>query len=225
MASERVVTIHNGINTDKFHRRQSREAARVALGLPNRSLIVGGLGRLDEAKGFTYLIEAASQLLPEFPDLLIAIAGEGRLRTQLEAEAYRLGVAERVRFLGFQSDVQLLLDSLDLFALPSLCEALPYALLEAMATELPVVGSAVGGVPEVIVPDITGFVVPARDANRLAESLRILLRDREMRIRMGTMARERVIRLFQESEMVRKTLEVYRSFTPCRNSINRQGMR
>src|SRR5207253_6549325 len=138
----------------------------------------------------------------------------GPLRKELEAEATRHGVADRVRFLGFQSDVQLPLDALDVFAMPSRCEALPYALLEAMATELPAVGAAVGGVPEVIVPGQTGFVVPPRDPDALAASLRTLLKDADLRRWMGAAGRERVVRDFHERDMVRKTIELYRGACP-----------
>jgi glycosyltransferase involved in cell wall biosynthesis len=206
----RVIRIHNGIDPQTFRRRQSREVARKALGLPADALIVGGLGRLDEAKGFTYLLEAAARLASTLPNLFVTIAGTGMLREELESQAARLGIASRVRFLGFQPDVQLTLDSLDVFALPSLCETLGYALLEAMATELPAIGSAVGGVPEVIVPGETGLLVRSRQADELATALRTLLRDAEVRQRMGAAARQRVERHFQEREMVRKTIELYR---------------
>ncbi len=208
--AERVVTIHNGIDPDKFQRRQTRGDARRKLGLPEHGLIVGGLGRLDEAKGFAFLLDAAARLRSEFPHLIVAIAGAGPLRESLEAQAERLGLAGVVRFLGFQTDVQMVLDALDVFAIPSLCEALPFALLEAMATELPAVGAAVGGIPEVIVEGETGFVVPPRNPEQLAASLRTLLLDAELRTRMGTAARRRVIRDFHERDMVRKTIEVYR---------------
>lgn len=209
--AERVVTIHNGIDPDKFQRRQTRGDARRKLGLPESALIVGGLGRLDEAKGFADLLEAAARLRKDFPNLITAIAGEGVLRQSLEEQVAKLGLDGVVRFLGFQSDVQTVLDALDVFAIPSLCEALPFALLEAMATELPAVGSAVGGIPEVIVEGVTGLIVPPRNPERLAESLRTLLLDAEMRTRMGVAGRRRVIRDFHERDMVRKTIEVYRN--------------
>lgn len=208
--ADRVVTIHNGIDPDKFRRRQSRETARRALGLPEGGLIVGGLGRLDEAKGFTHLLDAAATLRAEFPNLVVAIAGAGPLRESLEAQAERLGLGGVVRFLGFQSDVQPVLDALDVFAMPSLCETLGYALLEAMATELPAVGAAVGGIPEVIVEGETGFVIPPRNPDRLTAGLQTLLTNADLRSRMGAAGRERVIRHFHERDMVRKTIEVYR---------------
>jgi glycosyltransferase involved in cell wall biosynthesis len=207
----RVVTIHNGIDPEKFQRRHSREEARRILGLPTHGLIIGGLGRLDEAKGFTYLIEAAAMLRGEFPNLYVAIAGDGPLRKELEQKVEQFGLAGRVRFLGFLSNVQILLDTLDVFALPSLCETLGYALLEAMATELPAVGSTVGGIPEVILEGATGFLVPPRNPERLAVALRTLLRDNEMGMRMGIAGRERVIRHFHERDMVRKTIDLYRT--------------
>ncbi len=158
----RVSTIHNGIDPEKFQRRRSRKIARQQLGLPQDALIIGGLGRLDPAKGFSFLIDSVALLAPQFPNLLLAIAGQGPLRDPLETQAAHLGITNHVRFLGFQSDVQPVLDALDIFAIPSLCEALPYALLEAMATELPAIGATVGGIPEVITPD-TGFLVPPKD--------------------------------------------------------------
>jgi glycosyltransferase involved in cell wall biosynthesis len=210
LSAERVVNIYNGIDAAKFRRQISRGVARAKLGLPADALIVGGLGRLDEAKGFVYLIEATAKLRTEFKQLLVAIAGDGLLRAELEGAAARLGVSDRIRFLGFQADVQCVLDSLDIFALPSLCEALPYALLEAMATELPAVGTTVGGVPEVIVEGMTGFLIPPRNPEQFAASLRRLLSDAGLRKRMGIIGRERVVNVFREDEMVMKTIELYR---------------
>ena len=206
----RVVAIHNGIDPEKFARRVSKELARRKLGLPVDALVVGGVGRLDEAKGFGDLIDAVAMLSSEFPNLALILAGQGPLRGELERQVERLGLSSRVRFPGFLSDVQLVLDSLDVFVLPSLCETLGYALLEAMATELPAIGSAVGGIPEVIAEGETGFLIPPRDPARLAAVLRKVLRDRGLRRAMGAAGRVRVIRDFHERDMVRKTIEIYR---------------
>src|SRR5207302_1086565 len=129
------------------------------------------------------------------------IAGTGPLRESLEQQGARLGLGGEARFLGFQPDVQLCLDALDVFAMPSRCEALPYALLEAIATELPAVGTAVGGVPEVIVPGETGFLVPSRNTQALAAALRPLLESADLRRRFGKAGRERVVQHFNEREM------------------------
>jgi glycosyltransferase involved in cell wall biosynthesis len=222
--ARRVTTIYNGVDTEKFRRRVDRLTARKALALPVDSrLIVGGLGRLDEAKGFTYLIDAVARLAPDYPDLLLVIAGDGPLRAELERQAAERGIGERVRLLGFQRDVQMVLDALDVFTLPSLCEALPYALLEAMATELPCVGADVGGVAEIIVQHETGFIVRPRSAVELEASLRLLLGSREHRARMGEAGRRRVVNHFQEREMVQKTIELYRQLIARRRDRLRVG--
>jgi glycosyltransferase involved in cell wall biosynthesis len=209
ISGARVATIHNGIDPGHFQRRRSPAQARGQLGLPQEALILGGLGRLDPAKGFGDLIAAAALLRIEFSHVLVAIAGAGPLREQLAAEAAALGIADRVRLLGFQSDVSLLLDACDVFVLPSLCEALPFALLEAMAHELPAVGTTVGGVPEVIMPGETGYLSPPRDSARLAAAVRPLVASAELRQRLGRAGRRRVERHFHEQDMVRKTIEVY----------------
>lgn len=207
--SESVVTIHNGIDPEHFRRRQSREVARRQLALPEDALILGGLGRLDPAKGFADLIDSLAALRQEFPRACVAIGGVGRLRSELEARAAARGVADRVMFLGQQSDVNLFLDACDVFVMPSLCETLGYALLEAMAHELPAVGTSVGGIPEVIVPGETGFLAPARDPAALAASIRNLLSCQALRQRLGRAGRKRVIEHFHERDMVEKTLDVY----------------
>jgi len=219
LSPARVATIYNGIDPEKFRRRRSRQSARAQLGLPvDERLVIGGVGRLDEAKGFTYLIEAAAQLQEQFPKLMVVIAGEGPMRKHLERQTANLGLSETVRFLGFQTDVQPVLDALDVFVLPSLCETLGYAFLEAMASELPTVGTTVGGIPEVIVAGETGFLVPPRNPGALAKAMRPLLQSAEMRQRMGAAGRERVIENFREEDMVRKTVQVYRGLLGSRNT-------
>lgn len=209
--ADRVVTIHNGVDAQYFQRGRSQAAARQELGLPTDGrLIVGGVGRLDAAKGFAYLIEAVAILAADFPQLHVAIAGQGGLRGELEELARRLDVADRVQFLGQCADVRVAYDALDVFAMPSLCETIGYALLEAMGHELPTVGATVGGIPEVIVEGETGFLTPARDEMKFAAALRPLLESQELRLRFGRAGRERVSRHFTEADCVQKTLEVYR---------------
>lgn len=212
IAPGRVLTVHNGVDTEAFRRRRSTAEARARLGLPaDGRVYLGGVGRLHEHKGFEFLIRALALLAAEVPNVQVVLAGSGPLDDSLARLAQRLGVAERVHFLGQCADVRGVLEALDVFLLPSLCEALPYALLEAMAVGLPAVSTRVGGVPEVVVPGETGFLVPPRDAGAIAAALRPLLDAPELRQRLGGAARERVVRHFQERDMVRRTLQVYRT--------------
>lgn len=210
LRSEQVTVIHNGIDPQVICRRQSPLASRQGLGLPPSGLIIGGMGRLDRVKGFSHLIEALAILRPEFPELYLAIAGTGPLADQLAQEAAARGIADRVVLLGFCRDVNLFLDALDVFVLSSLAEALPFALLEAMGHALPVVGTQVGGVPEVVVPEATGRLVPPRDSVALAAAIGPLLHGSELRQRFGRAGYERVGRHFREADMVQKTLKIYR---------------
>ncbi len=204
--SSRVGTIHNGINAAKFARTRSREAARLLLDLPHEAFLVIGLGRLDEAKGFADLIDAASLLRAALPELVVAIAGEGPLRASLEALARFKQV--NVRFLGFQMDVQPLLEAADLFALPSLCEACPFAVLEAMAAGVPVLGSDVGGVSELLRG--AGVILPPRDPSVWALAIHKLAHDSETRKLLGNLGQLRVSMQFTEDDMVSRTFRVYR---------------
>jgi glycosyltransferase involved in cell wall biosynthesis len=211
IAPRRVVTIRNGINPGNRSAASDQTAARQKLGLPTGdALIVGGVGRLDAVKGFDILLSAAASLAAEYPNLYIALAGDGPLRQTLEAQAARLGIANRVRFLGFRQNVSDVYQALDIFAMPSRCEALPYALLEAMTNQLPSVASNVGGIPEVIVHGETGLLTSVDDHHALATALKQLLDNPPLRQQMGRAARHRVIHHFSEREMVARTIDLYR---------------
>ena len=217
IAPDRVATIHNGIDPSRYCRRQTKEEARGQLGLPYEAMILAGVGRLEPAKGFADLIDAVADLRQDFPQVLAVIAGSGRLAEPLKSRAEALGVCEAVRFLGYQSDVNPLLDAADVFVIPSLSETLGYALLEAMAHELPAVGTTVGGIPEVVAAGVTGFLAPARNPPALAAAIGPLLASAELRQRLGSAARKRVVQNFHEADMVRKTLDFYRAMlASCR---------
>jgi glycosyltransferase involved in cell wall biosynthesis len=212
LAPRRVVTIRNGIDAANFSLTVDRAAARKKFGLPtaNDTLIVGGVGRLDAVKGFDVLLDGVALLAPDHPNLTLALAGDGPARHALQQQAARLNISHRVHFLGFCKDVRQVYAALDIFAMPSRCEALPYALLEAMTAGLPAVASHIGGVPEVIVPNQTGLLIPVGDHHALATSLRSLLNNPELRQQMGRAARERIILHFSEREMVAQTIALYR---------------
>lgn len=207
----RVITIYNGIDCTHFRRQSTQPAARRKLGLPDDDrLLISGVGRLDPAKGYSHLIDGFRLLATQFPTAMLVLAGTGQLQESLKHQAAVAGLSDRVRFLGFQDDVRDVYDASDVFVMSSLCETLGYALLEAMAHELPTVATTVGGMPEVIVPGETGFLVPPRDPVALANALRPLLESADLRIRLGKAGRERVMQHFTEEECVRKTIDVYR---------------
>jgi glycosyltransferase involved in cell wall biosynthesis len=179
---------------------------REQLGADETRPLVLTPARLDAQKGHRTLFEAIAQV----PDAVFVLAGEGPEREPLEALAAQLGIAERVRFLGRRDDVPQLLAACDVFALPSLYEGSSLAVLEAMAAGAPVVSSAIGGTDELIEDGSTGLLVPPGDAEALAEALRRLLGDPELRKSLATRARERVERDLTRERMAARVTGVYR---------------
>jgi glycosyltransferase involved in cell wall biosynthesis len=131
------------------------------------------------------------------PPFELRLAGEGHLRARLEEQAARLGIADRVRFLGLVADMPAFYQGLDVFVLPSVStEGLPLTVLEAMASGLPVVATTVGGTPEAITDGESGLLAPPGDAGALAVALRRVLDDEALRGRLGAAAREAVLARF-----------------------------
>ena len=137
------------------------------------------------------------------------IAGVGREQARLERHAEELGVRERIVFLGHRADVPALLAASDAFVLPSLFEGTPLSLLEAMAAGKPVVASAIPGNDELIVNDENGLLVPARDTDALAQALRRIVADPELRARLGAAARRRAESAHSARSSTQRVVEVY----------------
>lgn len=168
-----VSVINNGIDCQRF-KPGSKPLARQALGLPLSSTIIGSAGRLEHVKGHDILLDAMV-LLPK--DIYLVIAGAGSKKEALEQQAQRLGISQRVIFLGLVDDMCRFYQSLDLFCLPSRSEGYPLSTLEAQACDIVTVTSDVGACSETLCP-ITGSVVESNNPNALAEVLLNNLSDR-----------------------------------------------
>lgn len=167
----------------------------VACGVPPqqpcRPDLVLFLGRMEPAKGIFDLLQAVAALRPAVPDVRLVCAGDGN-RVAVARYAEALGIAEAVKFTGWvgPSGKRALLESAAVFALPTYDAALPIGLIEAMAAGVPVVASAVGGIPEVVVDGVSGCLVAPGDTATLSRLLRKLLIDRSLGERLGAAARE-----------------------------------
>ena len=171
--------------------------------------LLGTACRLAPSKGIIYLIRAVASLRTEFPDLRLEIAGSGPDQAALAQEVVRYGLADSVTFLGWQSPLAPLMATWDIFVHPSLDEGLPIAVIEAMAAGLPVVATAVGGTPELVDHGRTGWLVPPKDPEALANRLRMLLLNPERRRSMGASGRARVSESFSSDRMAAAVCRVY----------------
>jgi glycosyltransferase involved in cell wall biosynthesis len=156
------------------------------------------VGRLAGVKGLPVLLEAMARLKPHRPSLRLSVAGDGPDRRKLEEQAKRLGLAENVRFLGYQSQQQVrdLLQQTDVFVLASFAEGVPVVLMEAMAAGVPVVATQIAGIPELVEDGASGFLVPPADPHALADRVERLLADADLRSRFGASGRKKVEREF-----------------------------
>jgi glycosyltransferase involved in cell wall biosynthesis len=195
--ARRVVVIHNAIQPARFHQIEptGRELLQGFFAQP-RSRFIGAAGRLSPEKGFSVLIESAKQVVRQEPSAGFLLFGDGPLRATLARQIASEGLAESFVLAGFRGDLDRLLPSLDLLVLPSYTEGLPNVVLEALAAEVPVVATAVGGTPEVIDDRVSGYLVPPGDPTAVAERTLHALRCETERRAMGRRGRERVLRDF-----------------------------
>ena len=188
----KIVVLPNAIEPVQRTSAAEIDSFRRELAVPKDTLLIGVVARLTPQKGISYLLEALASLpsLPAPPHCIIV--GDGILRSALEQERDRLGLAERVHFLGHRRDIALILSALDLFVLPSLYEGLSLALLEAMSAGVPVVATAVSGSQEIIVDGKNGFLVPPADSAALAQRMYWVLTHPEKRGQIARRGRETV---------------------------------
>lgn len=209
ISSDRIRVVPNGVPVDDTPSQEKVLALRKDLDLNQNTRVIGTVGSLYPVKGHTYLIDAAVPVVSRFPGAVFLVVGRGGLRDELEAQAQRLGVARYFRFLGHRDDVSDLLGVCNVFALPSLSEGMPLALLEAMAAGVPPVATRVGGIAEVIEHGSTGLLVPAADSHAMAENIITLLEDRDLARDIGESARKVVARRFSLTGMVQTYQEIY----------------
>ena len=207
LEARKLRVVHNGIELDRFRRPRMEARARLEreLAIPAGVPIAATVAVLRPKKGIEVLLEAAR----EVPRAYFLIIGDGPKREEWTTLARQLGVAERIRWAGFRTDVDELLAGCDLFVHPSLDDAFPTVLLEAMAAGLPVVASRVGGIPEIVTAGVTGELVPPGDAGALARAIRAVLESEDTMRLMREAALESASR-FSTSAWIDRLTAVYR---------------
>lgn len=189
---------------------RARREARLALDLPTGAHVVSTVGRLTAIKHHRLFLDTVKRVIAVHPGTIAMIAGGGELAADLTAYAATLGIADRVRMLGWRRDLPVIYAATDVFLLTSRNEGTPVALIEAMASGVPGVSTAVGGVPDVIGGPDTGRTAPFGDADGLARAINELLAAPADRVDMGRLARARVLALYDISRLVTDIVTVYR---------------
>ena len=210
VSEEKLVIIENGVDIGRFAGLESAgRAIRKELGFDHTALVFGIVGRLTPPKDHSTFLKAAELILQKAPQARFLIVGDGPLRKDLALQAQKIGLGEALIFTGLRKDIPAVLAALDVLVFSSLWEGLPVALLEGMSAARPVVATAVGGIPEVVVPDKSAFLVPPGDADALAQACLRLASDSATRRSMGQAGLERVVARYSLDVMIDRTAVLY----------------
>lgn len=208
----KIVCVNNGVSRPQFF---TREAARTVLAnitevtIAGDAFVFGTIAELHNNKGLPYAIRAFAQIAARHPNIFYFILGDGEKRELLYGLIKEYGLARRVFLLGFVRDASRYLQAFDCFVLPSIKEGFPYVLLEAGLASLPVVATAVGGIPEIIENKKTGSLVPARDTEALARAAEEISVTSKERTALGRALHDKVVRNFSLEKMVAETIVFY----------------
>jgi glycosyltransferase involved in cell wall biosynthesis len=204
--AERIAIVHSAIDPARF---DVPPLPRESLPVPADAFLIGNVAALVGHKDQQTLLRAMPLVIERLPHAHLLIAGEGKLRGELEALARELNVQDHVHFLGYRKDVPQLLRALDLFVLSSKEEGLGTSVLDAMAAGVPVVATQAGGIPEMVRDAETGLLVPVGDAEALAEAMLRMAVDGELVARCKTAAEDMVGKEFVADRMVEENVAVY----------------
>lgn len=215
MKPEKIIVVPNGIDLTGFDvtqwLREDLETLRTDLSIPPDAVVLVTVARLHSQKGHHYLIQAATKILQDHPEVVFLWVGDGKLRSELTREICQVGISESFRLTGIREDVAQLLALSSLFVLPSLSEGMPNVVLEAMAAKLPVVATAVDGTNSLVIDGETGLLVPPADPTALSRAILTLLDDPDRCRQMGQKGYERVREHFSEQVMCQRYEEVIRT--------------
>lgn len=208
---EKVTAVPTGIDFSRYQANPEGGSLRVELKLPPTAILVGTVAILRMKKGHAEILDAVPQVLARHPEVHFVFAGDGPMYDDIVKRIAADGLEARVHLLGLRRDVVNVLQSLDLFVLPTHQEALGTAFIEAAAMGLPAIGTRVDGVPEVVVDGETGLLVPPLNASMLADAICCLLNDPERAHAMGVAAAARTRRIYSREAMASGMMALYRS--------------
>jgi len=215
---EKITVIYNGIDVTEFDRAAAGTSVlQKSPKDPERKKIIGAVGSLHPRKGHRYLIEAADILCQRRQDLRFVIIGDGALKQELESLRSAFDLEDKVEFIGYRQDIPNLLLGIDIMVQSSIEEGFGLSIIEAMAMNKPVIGTNVGGVPEIIEQGRTGYLIQSKNPVELAEKIDLLLNNDKYREEMGREARKSVEGKFKLIDMINKYETLYKEILNKRN--------
>ncbi len=210
----KIHVIINGIDMNEFRKDMAAgDKIRKEFDIDRKIPVIGAFGRISPEKGQKYFISAAARVLEVFPETRFMIVGDGFQEQAMKEHAARLGVSDRVIFTGFRKNISEFYSALDLFALPSILEGTPMALLEAMSTELPVIATNVGGVGRIIKNGENGLLVPPANSKELADAIIRLLRNSAEANRLAKNAFRTILKKYSAKKMAGEYMDLYTELT------------
>jgi len=182
VSKNKINVIHNSISLNRFDPLKiDADEARKELGISGTDIVVGALGKLHRDKGVYDLLYATSSLVKKYPSVKLLFVGSGPEQHNIERETRKLSIHNNVIFTGLRIDVERMYAAMDLFVFPSKCvEGFGMVLIEAMAMKKPVIGSAIGGITEIVSNGINGILVPAGNVAALSEAIAGYIENREV---------------------------------------------
>lgn len=221
LPADRILAIGNGVDIAKFNPQAARPRAetRAGLNIPHDAIVVGMIGRMVAEKGFGEFFDAAAAVAQQVPQAYFLVIG-GHLASERDAgigaqlARAQAALGERLVLAGVRGDMPDLFAAMDVFTLPSYREGMPRTIIEAMHMARAVVATDIRGSREEVIPGLTGLLVPTRDARALEEAFLVLLRDADLRERMGAAGRERALELYDEARVVQRQIASIRAHLP-----------
>lgn len=221
LPANRVLAIGNGVDIGRFNPAVARPRAdtRAELGIPEDAVVIGMIGRMVAEKGFGEFFDAASQVAGRATNVYFLVIG-GYLASERDAgigaqlERAQAALGPRLILAGVRGDMPDLFAAMDVFTLPSYREGMPRTIIEAMHMARAVVATDIRGSREEVIPEVTGLLVPTRDARALEAAFMRLVNDAPLRLRMGEAGRERALRLYDEAKVVQRQIAAIRAQLP-----------
>jgi glycosyltransferase involved in cell wall biosynthesis len=223
---EAVPLIPNGIPVSRYRSPQvPRSEWRRTAGFSSEDTLLVCVARLSAQKNHSLLLEAFAAGLAWMRGVHLLLAGDGDLRDTLVRQASALGLASRVHFLGNRRDIPELLAACDVFVLSSAAEGNPLCVMEAMAAGLPVISTAVGGVPELVEPGTHGLLTEPNNVRQLSAAMSLLVESPNLRLTLGQNAACRAMERFDASTMAQAYEELYGRHLPTRHTVDQKWLR